>query len=148
MTMSMLAIMICRTIISQTVDLEWTAFAILAIFEEQSPIRKSAPCWSEYLYFALVDAGLGEQEVFPAEEKVWQPVALARSRLVGSPLHLRHILQDAIPSVHQQQVYFTLIPYRIVLNSLICVTFDICDIQGVLFYRFPQLICVCWVQVN
>ena len=94
------------------------------------------------------DARPGEQEVVPASEKAGQPASLAFPRLVGSPLHLRHILQDAIPSVHQQQVYFTLIPYLIVLNSLICVTFDIFDIQGVPFYRFPQVICVCWVQEN
>ena len=33
------------------------------------------------------------------------PAALAGTGLVGAPLHLRHLLQDAIPPVHQEQVY-------------------------------------------
>lgn len=50
------------------------------------------------------DARPGEQEVVPAAEEVGQPSALARPWLVGSPLHLRHLLQDALPPMHQQQV--------------------------------------------
>ena len=50
------------------------------------------------------DARPGEQEVVPASEKAGQPASLAFPRLVGSPLHLRHLLQDALPPVHQEQV--------------------------------------------
>ena len=62
------------------------------------------PCLAPTDLSTCPDARPCEQEVVPASEKVWQFPPLARPGLVGSPLHLRHLLQDALPSMHQKQV--------------------------------------------
>ena len=48
------------------------------------------------------DEGPGHEEELPDPEEVRQPPSLDVPDLVGSALHLRHLLQDEVPPVHPQ----------------------------------------------